>query len=172
MKSSICTILNSQIREELYSSYVYLSLSASAEVANLRGFAHWMFVQAQEEIDHAMGFYRFLTQRNGTIELQAIEKPPHGVTKPITMLEKALAHEQHITTCINKIYELALEEKDYALQSFIKWYIDEQVEEEANITELIEKMKLIGDEGSVLYLFDAELAQRTHTPTSPFGSEK
>lgn len=159
--------INMQIKEELYSSYLYLAMSAYAQAKNLSGVANWFYVQAKEEIDHAMGFYNYLLERGGEVELQEIAKPPKKFESVTSLFEEGLKHEQHITGTINALYVLATEEKDYAFQSFLKWYIEEQVEEEANATEIIEKIKLVGDSGPVLYMLDKELSGRQYTPTSP-----
>ncbi|MFA6514232.1 MAG: ferritin [Patescibacteria group bacterium] len=164
-------ILNNQINEEFYSAYLYLAFSAKLEKWGFKGAAQWMKVQAQEENDHALGFYRFLLERNEEPELRAIAQPQEADLKNLSDIFLAgLEHEKHITACIGKIYELAREEKDYALESFIKWYIDEQVEEEANAVEVIDKLKLIGDNGSAIYMLDQELKARMYVPSGPYAA--
>ncbi|MFA6995097.1 MAG: ferritin [Patescibacteria group bacterium] len=162
-------IINQQIKEEFYSAYLYIALAARLESLNLKGAAAWMQVQAKEENDHALGFFRFLVQRSEEPKLLALAEPKIAELKNIGAIFSAgLEHEKHITALIYKIYEVAREEKDYALESFIRWYIDEQREEEANSVDIIEKIKMIGDNGSALYLLDQELSTRAYTPSSPY----
>lgn len=153
--------MNSQIQAELYSAYLYLSMSAYCESKNLGGFAHWMKMQYQEETSHAMKFMDYLQERGGTVALKAIEAPPTEFGTPLEVFEQTLAHEIHVTNLINKLYESALEEKDYAAQIFLQWFINEQVEEEASATAVLERLKIIGDKstGAILYL-DKELRKR------------
>ncbi len=164
-------IVNRQIGEEFYSAYVYLALAGRLESWGLKGAANWMKVQAREEEDHAMGFFRFLLERGEEPVLPAISQP--DVSKVKNVLDAFLAglsHEKHITGTIHAIYEAARENKDYALESFIKWYIDEQVEEEANANEIIDRLKLVGSDGPSLYLLDQELGARLYTPSGPYAA--
>ncbi|MDD2680807.1 MAG: ferritin [Patescibacteria group bacterium] len=168
MTDKIKNILNEQIREEMYSSNLYLAMSGRFEALNLKGMANWMQIQAKEENNHALGFFYFLLNRSVEPVISALAQPDlKGLDKPADLFAAALKHEGHITACINSIYELAKEEKDYALESFIRWYIDEQVEEEANANEIVDKIKLIGSEGPALYMLDQELAARTFTEFIP-----
>lgn len=152
--------LNEQIRHELGSAYIYLSMAAYCESKNLPGFAHWMKLQAQEELGHAMRFYKYINERGGRVVLQALEQPPVEFESPQDVFAKTLAHEQFITGRINELYALALAEKDYATQSFLTWFIDEQVEEEAHATEIVETLKMVGDKGQALIMLDRQLARR------------
>ena len=156
--------LNNQINEELYSSYLYLSMSAYFESINLRGFANWMFVQYKEEMDHAMKIYRYIHERGGRVKLQAIKEPPHEWKSPLHAFEETLKHEKHITERINFLVDLAEKEKDRATFNFLQWYVDEQVEEEANDEEIIGKLKMVGESPNGLFMLDRELAQRKYTP--------
>jgi len=168
MTDKIKNILNEQIREEMYSSNLYLAMAGRLEDWNLKGMSNWMHIQAKEEHNHALGFFYFLLDRDVEPVIPAIAAPDlSGIKKASDVFAAALKHEQHITACIGKIYELAKEEKDHALESFIKWYIDEQVEEEANAKEISGKLSLVGDAGSSLYLLDQELAARTFTEFIP-----
>jgi ferritin len=153
--------LNNQIQAELYSAYLYLSMSAYCESKNLGGFAHWLKLQYQEETSHAMKLMDYLQERGGTVELKAIAAPPVEFGTPLEVFEQTLAHEIHVTSLINQLYELALAEKDYAAQIFLQWFINEQVEEEASATAIVERLKIIGDKstGAILYL-DKELGKR------------
>lgn len=152
--------MNEQIKHELYSAYLYLSMSAQSEAMNLPGFAHWMRLQAQEEVGHAMRFYDFIHDRGGRVVLQAIEQPPVEFTSPLAMFEQTLEHERKVTARINHIYSLAAQEKDFASQSFLDWFVDEQVEEEKSASQILETLKMIGDKGHALVMLDRELSKR------------
>lgn len=152
---------NAQINEELFSSYVYLAMSAHFESKNLEGFANWMKLQAQEEVAHAMRLYTHIIRRGGRVRLEAIAEPPAEFGTPLQTFEKALAHEQHITGTINALYEVAVEEKDYPAQMELQWFIDEQVEEEENTGGVVELLKMAGDNQGALLMLDRELANRS-----------
>jgi ferritin len=154
------TIMNEQIKHELYSAYLYLSMAAQFEAENLLGFAHWMKKQSQEEMEHAMKFFDFINERGGKVALQAIEQPPLEFGTPKEIFKAAFEHEQKVTALINKIYKVALEENDYASQTFLHWFINEQVEEEAAASEIVETLNLVGDKGHTLFQLDRQLAQR------------
>ena len=160
LKKTIQDAMNEQIKDELYSAYLYLSMSAYCEEANLPGFAHWMRVQAQEEVSHAMKFYHFIYERGGRVILKAIGQPPTEFQSPLDIFEQTLGHEQKVTGLINDLYTLAVEEKDYASQAFLQWFVTEQVEEEASATQIVEILKMIGDKGHALLLLDRELGGR------------
>jgi ferritin len=152
--------LNEQIKEELASAYIYLSMAAYCESINLPGFAHWMRVQTNEEMEHAMKFYGYIHDRGGRVVLQAIPQPPIEFNGPTHVFEKTLAHEQYITGRIHNLYGMAVEEKDYASLSVLQWFVDEQVEEEQSATQILEVLKMIGDKGQGLIMLDRELAHR------------
>lgn len=152
--------MNEQIQHELGSAYIYLAMAAYCESENLPGFARWMELQAQEEMGHAMRFYKYINERGGRVVLQALEQPPTEFESPRDVFVQTLAHEQFITGRINDLYALALAEKDYASQSFLTWFIDEQVEEEASATAILETLKMIGDKGQALIMLDRQLARR------------
>jgi ferritin len=152
--------MNEQIKNELYSAYLYLSMSAYCEAANLPGFAHWMRVQAQEEEAHAMKFYNFIHERGGRVVLQAIDQPPVEFPSPLAVFEQTLEHEQKVTGMIHDLYALAVEEKDYASQIFLQWFVTEQVEEEASASQILEMLKMIGDKGHALIMLDRQLGRR------------
>ncbi len=172
MNNKIKEILDVQIQEEFFSAYLYLALAARLESLNLTGAANWMHIQVKEENDHAMGFYRFLIERNEEPVLKVINQPDVSQLGDIgAIISAGLEHEKHITSLIHNIYETAKNEKDYALESFIKWYIDEQVEEENNATTILDKIKMIGKEGSALYLLDQELGTRVYTPSGPYAAK-
>jgi len=152
--------MNDQIKYELESAYIYLSMAAYFESINLPGFAHWMRIQTGEEQEHAMKFFDFIYDRGGRVVLQAIPQPPADFASPLDAFEKALAHEQKVTGLINDLYALAVEEKDYASQTFLQWFVDEQVEEEKSAGDIVEMLKMIGDKGQALFMADRQLAQR------------
>lgn len=152
--------LNEQIKNELYSGYLYLAMSAYFEANNLPGFAHWMRVQAGEEQEHALKFFDFIVDRGGRVVLQAIDQPPVEFQSPLAVFEATLVHEQKVTGLINKLYELAVAENDYPAQVMLQWFINEQVEEEKNATQIVETLKMIGEKGQALIMLDRELGQR------------
>lgn len=153
-------LMNEQIKHELYSAYLYLSFSAHFASKSLKGFENWMKKQAAEEQVHAMKFFDFIHERGGKVTLQAIDQPKAGVESPLQIFSEAYKHEQLVTSLINKIYEAALEEKDYASQSFLQWFIDEQVEEEANALAIVDALQLVGESGNGLLMMDHQLGER------------
>lgn len=161
--NKILNAINEQINAEMYSSYLYLSMAAHLDSISLTGFSNWMKIQAQEEMSHAMKFYHYIYERGGKVTMKNIEKPQTNFDSPLQIFEMALGHEKKITSLINDIYALAIEEKDYATQSFLKWFIDEQVEEESSASEIVDKIKLAGKEGPGLFMMDKELSGRTFT---------
>lgn len=152
--------INEQIKYELYSAYMYLAMSADCADRNLMGFAHWMSLQAQEEVEHAMRFYNFVLERGGRVELHAIDKPPFEFGSPLEIMEKSLEHERFVTSRIDALYDQAQAENDRAAQVMLQWFITEQVEEEASIDEIVQRMKMFGEDGTVLFMLDRELAGR------------
>ena len=156
--------LNEQIKEEFYSSYLYLSMSAWFETINLKGFASWMKVQAQEELFHAVKIFDYLNERQGKVSLKAIDTPKTKWDSPLAVFEAAYKHEQYITGCINELVHLAMELKDRAAQVFLDWFVNEQVEEEATADGVVQQLKLIGNEGQGLFMIDRELVLRVFTP--------
>ena len=156
--------LNQQLNAELYSSYLYLSMSAYFQSINLPGFANWMRVQAQEELVHAMKFYDFINDRGGRVALQPVEGPPTEWSSPLDAFENAYRHEQKVTGLINDLVNLAVKERDHATNIFLQWFVTEQVEEEASADEVVQKLKLMGDDGGGLFMLDREMAQRVFTP--------
>lgn len=152
--------LNEQIKEEMASAYIYLSMAAYFESINLPGFAHWMVAQSQEELSHAMKFYNYIYDRGGRVTFQALAQPPADFAGPIAVFEKTLAHEQRITGCIHNLYAQAVEENDYASLSILQWFVDEQVEEEKTAGDILDMLKMIGEEGQGLIMLDRQLASR------------
>ncbi|MFA5292548.1 MAG: ferritin [Phycisphaerae bacterium] len=152
--------LNDQINAELHSAYLYHAMEAYFMFSNLEGFANWMRVQTKEEMTHAAKIYDFINDRNGRVELEALEKPQSSWASPLAAFEAAYKHEQFITDRINKLLELAQSEKDHATASFLKWFVDEQVEEEASALKIVEKLKLIKDSAGGLLMLDHQLEKR------------
>ena len=152
--------INEQIKNELYSAYQYLAMAAYCESVNLSGFAHWMRTQSQEETEHAMKFYDFILDRNGRVVLQAIEQPVVEFGSPLEVFERALEYEREVTAMINDLYGLADRENDYASQTFLQWFVTEQVEEEKKAGDVVETLKMIGDKSEALVLLDRELSRR------------
>ncbi|MFC1661450.1 ferritin [Gemmatimonadota bacterium] len=161
MNDRIEAAFNEQINEELFSSYVYLAMAAHFEAMNLEGFTNWMKQQAREEVEHAMRLFDHVNRRGGRVVLKAIGEPPSDFGTPLEAFQKALAHEQHITGCIHKLYEVAQEEKDYPAQTELQWFIAEQVEEEENTGRVVELLKMAGNNKGALLILDRELAQRS-----------
>lgn len=156
--------INEQINAELYSAYLYLSMGAYFEAQNLSGFANWMRVQFQEEQFHALKFFDYINERGGKVVLEAIEKPKVDWENAVEVFEETLKHEYHVTSLINNLMDIAIEEKDHATKSFLNWYVDEQVEEEANASALLEQLKLIDGKGHGMLMLDKELATRVFVP--------
>ncbi|MGE5263881.1 MAG: ferritin [Acidobacteriota bacterium] len=152
--------INAQIQAEMYSSNLYLSMAAYCESINMKGFAHWMRLQAGEELMHAHKFFDYVIQREGRAQVGAIEAPPQEFKSPRDVFDQTLAHEKKVTGLIYSLYELALAEKDYAAQSMLQWFITEQVEEEANASEYVAKLKMIGESSNAIFMLDKELGKR------------
>ena len=164
LSKKMAAALNKQIQEELFSSYLYLSMSAHFSDMGLEGFANWMSVQEKEERDHAMKIYNYMLSQGAKIKLLKIEEPQHEWKTPLEMFQAGLKHEQHITKCINDLVDIAEKEKDRATFNFLQWYIDEQVEEEENANGILDKLNLIKNSSDGLFMLDKELAQRVYTP--------
>ena len=164
LKKKIETAINKQINAELWSAYLYLSMSSYFESISLSGFANWMRIQAQEEVTHAMRFYKYVVERGGTVKLLAIDKVPTEWKSPLHVFEDTYKHEQKVTSLINNIVKLAESERDYASLNMLQWFIDEQVEEESSADEIVQKLKLIGKDGSGLFMLNTELGQRVFNP--------
>jgi ferritin len=152
---------NGQINRELYSSYLYLSMAAYFEANNLHGFAKWMIVQGDEERGHAMRFFEFVNERGGHVTLDKIDKPPASWDSPLAVFEATYKHEQAISTAINSMVDAASGQKDYASQSFLMTFVDEQVEEESQVLDIVNKLKLIGTSTGSLFWLDKEMGKRT-----------
>ena len=160
MKGAVRDAIAEQIKHEFYSAYLYLSMAGSFEVATLSGFAHWMRKQSEEEREHAMKFFDFLLDRGEHVQLQAIDQPPYTFRSPLDTFEQALEHEREITSHIHRLYELSVQEKDYPAQVLLNWFVAEQVEEEKSATEIVERLRMAGENGVALILLDKEMGER------------
>lgn len=152
--------LNDQINLEYASAYVYLAMSAHFLAQNLNGFAHWLRIQAQEELLHGMKIYDFLDSRDGVIRLSEIPAPKQHWDGPLSVFEDALASEKHVSASIYNLVDLTLKEHDHATGNFLQWFVSEQVEEEAAATKILDTLKLVGADGNGLFLIDRDLQQR------------
>jgi ferritin len=160
IKKEVLNAINEQINAESYSAYMYLSMAAYLEDKGLSGFANWMKIQYQEESAHAMKFFNYLAERGGRIELKAINQVPVDFDGIVDIFEKTLAHENHVTDLINKLMDVAKGVSDHATVSFLNWFVDEQVEEEANVEKILSTLKLINGQGNGIFMMDRELGQR------------
>jgi len=155
---------NEQINKELYSEYFYLSMAAWFDSQNLPGFANFFKIQVQEEHFHAMKMYEYVNERGGRIILKAIDKPEVDFESALDIFKKAYEHEQLVTSLINNLMDVATEEKDHATKSFLNWFIDEQVEEEASMDAIVGKLKMLGGNGHGMLMIDNELGTRVFNP--------
>lgn len=165
LSKKIQQALNDQINAEYFSSYLYLSMAAHCEAVNLEGFAHWMRIQSQEELAHALKFFEFVVDRGGRVDLKAIDGPPTSWDSPAALFEATLEHERHVTGRIHNLVDLARAESDHATEAFLQWFVNEQVEEEKTADGILQKLKLVQDAPGGLYLLDRELSQRASAPS-------
>ena len=161
LSASLQESFNEQINAELASAYLYLSMAAYFEDENLPGFAHWMRMQNEEETSHAMRFFDYVHDRGGRATLKAIAEPPSDFRSPLDVMERTLEHERKVTVLINRMYQLAIEESDYAAQVMLHDLINEQVEEEKTAEEIVDHLRIIDGDGSGLLILDARLGERT-----------
>lgn len=164
LSPKIVKLLNEQINKELYSAYLYLDMSNFYADKNLKGFANWYYIQAQEETAHAMLFRSYLLREGYSVELEAVAKPDVVFKELKDPLKAAYDHEVYVTGTIHNIYAAAQEEKDYRTINFVDWFVKEQAEEEDNANDLIQKFDMFGQDMKALYLLDAELGARVFTP--------
>jgi ferritin len=153
--------LNEQINAEFESAYLYLSMATWFEEKNLDGMANWMMIQFQEEQTHALKFYNYVNERGGRVLLKPIEGPKTEWDGILQVFEETLKHEQLVTSLINNLVNIAIEEKDHATNSMLQWFVNEQVEEEANADKIINQLKMIGDHPQGIFMIDREMASRT-----------
>lgn len=160
MDKDILDLLNKQINAELYSAYLYLSMAAYFQNENFNGFAKWMEIQYEEELSHAKKIYDYVYERGGSVTITAIEAPPSKWNSLLSVFEDAYAHEQKVTAMIYDIVDLAIEKKDHATNSFLQWFVNEQVEEEASADDIVQKLRMIKDSPNGLFMMDAHLGKR------------
>lgn len=156
--------INEQVNKEIFSSYLYLAMSANAMTLGYKGAGTWFRVQFQEELEHALKFYNYLLSQGEVVEFGAIEKPAAGYKTLLEMFVDTLGHEKKVTKSLNNLMDLAVEEKDYATQAMLQWYITEQIEEEANDTDIIAMIKMAGTSTGTLYMVDKQLGKRGAKP--------
>ena len=156
--------LNDQINAEMYSAYLYLSMSAYLASTGMKGATNWFYIQAQEEMIHTQKIYEYLISRGNRVILKAIDEPPSNFKSTLNTFEEALAHEQKVTALINDLVTVATEEKDHATEIFLQWFVTEQIEEEETAADVIDQLKLAGEVGPGMFMMDRELAARVFNP--------
>ncbi|MBN2803672.1 MAG: ferritin [Deltaproteobacteria bacterium] len=157
------TAINGQINIEVYSSYLYYAMAAYFEKLSLKGFAHWMRIQALEELTHVQKLITFINDRGGEVKLETVEAPPLKWESPLAALEATYKHEVMVTGLINNLMDTAFEAKDHAAVNFLQWFVAEQVEEEASVDEAVQRLKLVRQSEGGLFLVDREMDNRTFT---------
>ena len=160
LSAKVETALNNQLNLELGSAYAYLGMAAYFQQTPFTGFCQWMELQSQEELEHAHKFFNYIAERSGQVKLRAIAEPKCDYKSVLQVFETSLGHEQKVSASICSIYELALAEKDFPTLSFLKWFLDEQVEEEKNVGEMVAKLELVGDNRNGLFHLDKLAAKR------------
>lgn len=160
MDKKLLKAFNEQIKNELYSAYLYLSMAAYFESVNLAGFSHWMKKQASEEVEHGMKIFEFLADRGERVVLEAIGKPPSTFSSEKNVFEETLKHEKKVTSLINKLYDIAEGADDKSAKIFLQWFITEQVEEEKNASEILDKIKMVKPDSAALLMLDSVMAKR------------
>jgi ferritin len=161
LKEKMLNAINEQINAEQYSAFLYLSMSTWFHDKGLPGFANWMYIQYQEELTHANKMFNYVVERGEKPVLKSIDQMPVEWDGIIEVYEATLKHEQHVTELIDGLVDVAIEVKDHATQSFLQWFVDEQVEEEANVTEILDNLKLIDGQGNGIFMLDREMRGRT-----------
>lgn len=159
--------LNKQLNAELYSSYLYMAMSAYASFKGLQGAANWLQIQKQEEMIHVQKMYDYIDSQGAQVILDTIEKPPADFGSLLELFKAVLAHEQKITGLINTLMTQAVKESDHATQTFLQWFVTEQTEEEQSVNTILDRLKLAGDTGPAIFMIDNELATRTLPPAAP-----
>lgn len=166
LKESVLKALNDQVRAEFHSAYLYLSMSAWCTARNFPGFAHWMRMQAQEEMFHALKIFDYIHMTGGHAELQAVPQPATDWADPAAVFQAALAHERKMTGSISELVGLTMKENDYATAAMLQWFVGEQVEEESTVETILGQLELMGGDGQGLFMLDRELGSRA-APTAP-----
>ena len=171
LSEKLTKALSDQVNAEYYSAYLYHSMSAFAERSALKGFANWLFVQVKEEMAHGIHIYQYILDRSAIPAFAAITQPQVSFASIDEIFEKVIAHEQKVTESINNIATLALQENDHACYQFIMWYVNEQVEEEANASDILSKIQMIGEDKGLLLTLDNELGARVFNNPFPTDSK-
>ena len=160
LKEKVQKALNEQINAEIYSSYLYLAMSAHSYASDLSGMGQWFKIQAQEELVHVAKFFNYITERGGKVVLTEVAAPNQQWDTPLAVFEEALSHEEHVSALINDLVETAVSERDRMTENFLQWFVAEQVEEEASFSEIVGQLRLVGGSGSGLFMIDRELSNR------------
>ena len=167
LSEKLTQALSNQVNAEYYSAYLYLSMSAAADKLGLKGVSSWLFVQAQEEMAHGTHMFQYILERGATPSFAAIDQPPAAFADAHEIFEMVLSHEQKVTASINAIATLAMQESDHACYQFMMWYVNEQVEEESSASDVLDRLRLIGDNDGLLLTLDSELAARVFVNPFP-----
>lgn len=170
IKKAMENALNEQINAEFHSAYLYLSMSSYFLSVGLAGYANWMRIQYQEELVHATRFFDYVNERNGRVKLSSVAEVQVDFSGVVNVFEETLVHEQNVTGLINKLMDISIKENDHATRSFLQWFVDEQVEEEANVEQILNNLKLIKGEGQGLLMMDREMQTRVFV--DPFAGAK
>jgi ferritin len=171
INETLAAALSEQLNKEYYSAYLYLSMSTAANEIGLKGAANWLFVQTQEEMAHATHMYKYILERGAVPAFAAIEKPKTSFAGIHDIFKEVYAHEQKVTQSINALATLAMQGLDHACYQFMMWFVNEQVEEEASVTEILNKLQLIGDNKGLLMSLDTELAARVFVNPFPAAAQ-
>lgn len=161
LKESVLNKLNNQLNGELYSAYLYYAMTAYFESINLKGFSNWMRIQAQEELAHTHRIFAYINNKGERAKFEAVPEPPQDWSSPLECMEDTYKHECDISERINECVSLALKENDHSTNTMMQWFVAEQVEEESTVDDIVQKLKLIADNPSGLYMLDNEMGQRT-----------
>ncbi len=164
IKKPVLNALNEQVKKEMYSSNLYLAMASWFHSINLNGFANWMRVQVQEEMMHAMKFFDYIIERGEKAIVPELEAPSASWKTPLAAFENVLKHEQYVTESINKLVDVAIKNSDHATNMMLQWFVNEQVEEESNATDILERLRMVADNTSALFLLDNELKTRVYIP--------
>jgi len=160
LEDKMLNALNEQINKEIFSAYLYYSMAAYFDSLNLEGFANWMKVQAKEELTHAQKLYDYIYDKGGVVELDSIDKPKKEWEIPLEAFKDAYEHELSVTQSIDKLVDLAKELNDHATQNFLQWFVNEQIEEEANTKKIVDTLQMIGESKTALFMFNGQLGSR------------
>jgi len=169
LNKKIRDAFNKQLNNESFSSYLYLSMSAYCESQHLTGMAKWLRIQAEEEHGHAMKFFDYILSRGGRVTLTEVGAPRTEWKSPLQAFEDAYNHECKISRLLNELTSVCVAEKDHAANAFLHWFVSEQVEEEATVLDITEKLRLVGDNSAALFMIDQELGKRPFLEQSARG---